>query len=252
MPRRSQRETVFEGVDPRSVVDLAAAPRVFIPLWPLLDRFELTPTGPRVVFTIKRLGFRLKAVMDVDVMVDEAARRVVYRASARGRIFIVTVESDPAPGGSRVVLQAEYTGSYERFSQPVLDEFTSSLLGKLQGLAGAQSPPEGGLSSPERVAWALLHGTPTLASREEVGDAARAALLLERLSAYSEGTVLLARLYREDEPECVRIHMKDGEVENVYHEAQGKAVEDRRLAQRLPRILAGKTWVVRASRVPRL
>ena len=252
MPRRSQRERVFEGVDPHSVVDLAGSPRVFIPLWPFVDKWEFTPSGPRVVFVIKRFALKVRAAMDVDVMVDEAARKVVYRASSKGKLFIVTMESDPVPGGSRVILHAEYTGTYEKLSQPILDEFTASLLGRLEGLARSQSPPEGGLSSPERVAWALLHGTPKLSMRERVEDEAQAALLVERLSAYSEGSVVLARLYAEDGLECVRIHMKDGDVENVYHEASGKSAEDRRLAQKLPKILAGKTWIVKASQVPRL
>ncbi len=225
------------------VFELVRSPRAFIPLWPFLIGFN--PSTNTVRLRLKRFGFSLTVDYHVRVTVDETSGTVVYQCTAPGKMFTLTVSVKPSEKGSRVEIEASYSGDYERFSQPLLKEFVEELASRLKGLealkpsAGIAASP---LSDPTFVARAIVSGKIVLNEAKTVSTPAEAAELIQKLASLSKGKRLLARITFNNK--CARLLFADGNPVDAILEHEAGSEQGLQVVEKLVEVLRGRASIL--------
>ena len=203
---------------------------------------------------LKRFGFKLQVDYDVEVVSDHAKKRVVYRCSAPGKLFIVIVSAEPHEKGARVVVEAQYSGDYERFSRPLLNEFVEAVAGKLRSLVAearetrltvTTSP----LSDPSLMARAIVSGKMLVRERVDLADEEAVSGLLKKLSEMSRGRTLLVRLTSTRTEDCIRVFLRNGEIVDAMIESGARREQGISVVEKLLDLLRGE-WNMLVIELP--
>lgn len=244
---------MLRDVDPKSVLALASSPRLFIPLWPFLESFDIKEEGIEARLLLKRFGFKMRVDYRVNVVTED--NRVTYRCSAPGKILIVVVNAEPSNGGSRVTVEAQYSGAFERFSQPLLNEFVEVIANKLRALvAKTEARPVSSieispLSNQAFLARTVVKGK--VISREQVRfqDEGSVSDFLQRVADLSREKPILVRLTSPGGGTCIRLYLRDGEVVDAFFESGSTREQGIGIVERLLDLLRGE-WSVLIIEVP--
>ncbi len=253
MVRTARRTIVLRNVDPKSVLALASNPRLFIPLWPFLESFDITDEGIKASLILKRFGFKMRVDYSVDIATED--NRVVYRCSAPGKTLVVVVHAEPANGGSRVTIEARYGGEFESFSQPLLNEFVEVISNKLRTLVAKteakplQPTETSPLSDQSFLARIVIKGKVVSKEQVQFQDEGSVSDFLQRVAELSRERPILVRVTSPGGGTCIRLYLRDGEVVDALFESGSTREQGIGIVERLLDVLRGR-WNVLVIEVP--
>ncbi len=222
--------------------NLVATPQAFVSLWPFLERVE--DAGRKVTLVLSRFGFRMRVTYTVDVLIDESHGTIVYRCVSGNKLFEVRVAIKPSSNGSRLTIEASYSGPYEALSQPLLDRFVSELAARLANAAQQTLPTRmaGGrlLADPMATASIIVRGSLVSTGTINLSTEEDVATFVKRLAeeARKAGGLVLARVSGSEG--CVRLLFQDGNLVDAAGEVAGEAVDGVASIDRLLESMRGR------------
>jgi hypothetical protein len=244
---------VLRDVDPKSVLALASNPRLFIPLWPFLESFDITEKGIEASLVLKRFGFKMRVNYSIEVVTED--NRVVYRCSALGKTLVIVIHAESSNGGSKVTIEAQYSGEFESLSQSLLNEFVEVISNKLRTLVAKTearplpSTEASPLSDQAFLARIVIKGK--VISREQVRfqDEGSVSDFLQRVAELSRGRPILERLTSPGGGTYIRLYLRNGEVVDALFESGSTREQGVGIVERLLDLLRGE-WSVLIIEVP--
>jgi len=218
LPRKAEA-TAHTPVPPGRVIEVAGDPSLLLPIWPYTTRYDPGPP-PRLYMRFRRFG--LATTVQYTIHVERLPGRVVYKGMADDRRFTVAISVREAPGGSEVVVEAQYEGPYEALSTPILRDMAERLARAIAALARRLAGPGSMLSDPSWLARLLSQGRLIYRRRVRVDSRAGAEVLLGTAMRESRGRRVFARILGEGV--CVRVLADHGEIVDIMVEEEGRVI----------------------------
>jgi hypothetical protein len=244
---------LLQGVDPKSVVELASNPRLFIPLWPFLESFDIAEDNIKATLVLKRFGFKMRVNYSIEVVTGDNS--VLYKCTAPGKELIVIINAEPSNDGSKVTIESRYTGEFESFSQPLLNEFVETIMNKLRTLVSKtetkplSSTEISPLSNQAFLARVVIKGKVVGRQQLQFQDEGSVSSFLQNIAELSKNKPILVRLTSPGGGTCIRLYLRDGEVVDALFESGSTREQGVGIVERLLDLLRGE-WSALIIEVP--
>ncbi len=252
--------TVRSSLD--NVIFIISSPKVFIPLWPYLVEYKEHEGTHTVVLNLKRFGFAMKVEYTVTMSYSERESSYVYTCKAPAKFFAVSAKAQPTNEHVKLTIEVTYSGEYERFAKPLLEEFAENLAKRVAKLAEARvstrpvakPAPLDMSASSKLVDPGFLLRVMTSSKMESLStvelSSETLSKLVEDIVSRSVGRTLYVKMEAEDGTGTARFLVEDGRITGVALEAGGETFLGARALEKLPELAKGK-WKLIVSELIR-
>ncbi len=246
--------TVKSSLD--NVLSIISSPKVFIPLWPYLTEYREHEGTHTVILQLKRFGFAMKVEYTISVSYNEKEGSYVYTGKAPAKFFAVSAKAQPTNQHVKLTIEVTYSGEYERFSKPLLEEFAENLAKRVAKLAEAKVSPRPAAKplaldmpdSSKLVDPSFLLKVMTSSKMETVAtvDLSSETLgkLVEDIVSKSVGRTLYVKLESEEGGGVARLLIEDGRITGVALEVGEEVLLGAKALEALPGLAKGRWRLV--------